>query len=372
MRSPEQTAPESPLTEARRVATICAVCNYCNGFCEAMRAIERRGGAPLRPGASKSDAPAAQRFSDGDLAYIAHLCHNCGNCLTSCQYAPPHVFAVDVPKAMAEVRRLSWRERPWLALTIFAAVVALTVALVPWGTLTARHSGEGAFYAVIPWGVMTAASLAPFLFGVALIGVRVARFWRTSGGGFPWRAIVPALKDAATLKNLEGGGIACEESGARRFFHHALAYGFALCFASTCVATLYHHGFGWLAPYPMTSLPVILGTVGGFGMVIGGAGLAWVRTRGGTAFDNAGTFVLLAQLFAIAASGLALLAFRDTSAMGLLLAVHLGTVLGFFATLPYSKFAHAPYRAAALIRADVERREAKRSPERGTRDLGGS
>jgi citrate/tricarballylate utilization protein len=375
MRSPETQSPEAPspgklapLAEARRIATICAVCNYCNGFCEAMRAIERRGErASVEPkaAAARDDArkaAAAPAFSDGDLAYIAHLCHNCGNCLTSCQYEPPHVFAVDAPKALAEVRALSWRERPWLALAIFVAVVALTVAIVPWGTLTARHAGEGAFYAVIPWATMTAATLAPFLFGLALVTIRVARFWRgisrgdTRSGGSLWRAIPLAIRDAATLRNLEGGGIACERSTARRFLHHALAYGFLLCFAATCTATVYHHGFGWLAPYPLLSLPVILGTVGGIGMAIGAAGLAGVRTHRSAAFDTTGDFVLLAQLFAVASSGLALLALRDTAAMGLLLAVHLGTVLGFFATLPFGRFAHAPYRAAALLKAAMERR----------------
>ncbi|MBT3070408.1 tricarballylate utilization 4Fe-4S protein TcuB [Rhodomicrobium sp. Az07] len=367
MRSPDAPSPErlAPLAEAGRVATICAVCNYCNGFCEAMRAIEQRGQSP-RPsiadnGAGKTGV--APAFSDGDIAYIAHLCHNCGNCLTSCQYAPPHVFAVDAPKALADVRALSWRERPWLALAIFVAVMVLTVALVPWGMLTARHAGEGAFYAVIPWATMTAATLAPFLFGIALVGIRVTRFWRAiSGGddapmaGSAWRAIPLAIRDAATLRNLEGGGIPCEQSAARRFFHHALAYGFLLCFAATCTATVYHHGFGWLAPYPLLSLPVILGTVGGVGMVIGAAGLAGVRTGGGAAFDTTGDFILLTQLFAVAASGLALLALRDTPAMGVLLAVHLGTVLGFFATLPFGRFAHAPYRAAALLKAAMERR----------------
>jgi citrate/tricarballylate utilization protein len=377
MRSPEMppSASLAPLAEARRFATICAVCNYCNGFCEAMRAIERRGDHLSRPASAASPredrgrdgrgkSVAAPAFSDGEIAYIAHLCHNCGNCLTSCQYAPPHVFAVDAPKALAEVRSLSWKERPWLALAIFVTVVALTVVLVPWGTLTARHSGEGAFYAVIPWATMTAAALAPFLFGTALVGVRVARFWRALSrpddlrrdGSSAWRAIPLAIRDAASLRNLEGGGIPCERSIARRFLHHALAYGFLLCFAATCTATLYHHGFGWLAPYPLLSLPVILGTVGGIGMVIGAAGLAVARSGGGTAFDNTGDFVLLAQLFAVAASGLALLALRDTPAMGLLLAVHLGTVLGFFATLPFGRLAHAPYRLTALLKAAMERK----------------
>jgi citrate/tricarballylate utilization protein len=41
--------------------------------------------------------------------------------------------------------------------------------------------------------------------------------------------------------------------------------------------------------------------------------------------------------------------------MGILLAVHLGVVLGLFLTLPYGKFVHSLYRFAALVRYAGER-----------------
>jgi citrate/tricarballylate utilization protein len=61
-------------------------------------------------------------------------------------------------------------------------------------------------------------------------------------------------------------------------------------------------------------------------------------------------------LFATSLSGLALLFLRQTSAMGVLLAVHLGFVLALFLTLPYGKFVHGLYRFAALVRFHIERR----------------
>jgi citrate/tricarballylate utilization protein len=47
---------------------------------------------------------------------------------------------------------------------------------------------------------------------------------------------------------------------------------------------------------------------------------------------------------------------RSTPAMPLLLCLHLGAVLAFFATMPYSKFAHGVYRGVALLKWAVERR----------------
>jgi citrate/tricarballylate utilization protein len=51
-----------------------------------------------------------------------------------------------------------------------------------------------------------------------------------------------------------------------------------------------------------------------------------------------------------------LLAFRETSAMGTLLVIHLGLVAGLFITAPYGKFAHVVYRYAALVRYAIEQR----------------
>jgi citrate/tricarballylate utilization protein len=42
--------------------------------------------------------------------------------------------------------------------------------------------------------------------------------------------------------------------------------------------------------------------------------------------------------------------------MGLLLVVHLSAVLALFVTLPYGKFVHGLYRAAALVKFAAEAR----------------
>lgn len=52
-----------------------------------------------------------------------------------------------------------------------------------------------------------------------------------------------------------------------------------LCFAATVVATGYHYIAGREAPYPFFSLPVLLGTLGGIGLLVGPAGLLWLNLR---------------------------------------------------------------------------------------------
>ena len=64
----------------------------------------------------------------------------------------------------------------------------------------------------------------------------------------------------------------------------------------------------------------------------------------------------MALLLLTSVSGLALLAWRDSAAMALLLALHLGVVMALFATLPYGKFAHGVYRSAALLKWAIEKR----------------
>jgi citrate/tricarballylate utilization protein len=64
----------------------------------------------------------------------------------------------------------------------------------------------------------------------------------------------------------------------------------------------------------------------------------------------------IALLFLTGATGLALALARDTAALPLLLCLHLGAVMAFFATMPYGKFAHAVYRSAALLKWAIEKR----------------
>ena len=349
------------LDEARRVMEICNACRYCEGFCAVFPAMERE-----------------RAFRDGDLAYLANLCHNCRGCYYACQYAPPHPFDVNVPRVFAALREESWADFAWPAplarafgrnATVVAGVTALALilalalgfAIAGRNALTAVATGPGAYYRVVPWAVMAAVASATFVFSLASLWIAGARFRCAAGGTSPWtpQAIARGLSDALTLKNLGGGGDGCNDrdeafSNARRRLHHAMAYGFILCFASTCSAALEDYAWGIPAPYPIASAPVILGLLGGAGILVGAAGLAWIKltqdSRPGVVQLRDSGFAILALLWTVAASGVLLLAFRATAAMGVLLVIHLGFVLALFLLLPYSGFAHVAIRTLALIR----------------------
>jgi citrate/tricarballylate utilization protein len=193
-------------------------------------------------------------------------------------------------------------------------------------------------------------------------------FWRDIGDPVGMktdaRSLLQAARDAGELRYLDGGGVGCfnkdeRPTDRRKLFHHFTFYGFLLCFAATCVGTLYHYFLGREAPYPWWDLPVVLGTLGGIGLVIGPIGLLMAKSQRDpvlsdtTRYGMDAAFILM--LFLTAVSGLALLLWRETSAMGPLLALHLGFVFALFITLPYGKFVHGLYRFVALVRYARER-----------------
>ena len=272
------------------------VCNSCR-YCEGLCAV----------------FPAMEMrraFSDGDLNYLANLCHGCGACYTDCQFSPPHEFNVNVPKTLAIARAESY----------------------------AAYAGPRAFWRDIgePIGALT----------------EPASLWQ-------------AMKDAGQLRYLDGGGVGCvnedeRPNDRRKIYHHLTFYGFLLCFAATSVATLYHYLLAREAPYPWWDLPVVLGTSGGIGLLVGPAGLLkerWKRDPALVDEKRTGMDVaFIVMLFMTGLTGMALLLLRDAAAMGPLLALHLGVVFALFITMPYGKFVHGIYRFVALVRYAKEHR----------------
>ena len=326
-------------------------------------------------------------FADGDLNYLSNLCHNCGACFVDCQFSPPHEFNVNVPQNLAKVRAESYGTYAWpvampgvfarngiaVALSAVAGVALFILGFVFAGNpaaLFASGPEAGAFYRLMPHNTMALLFGVVFLYAILALFMSSRNFWlSTRNAGAPaltpgdfWRAMI----DAGSLRYLDGAGAGCyvnEEDTSpdrRRLFHHLTFYGFLLCFAATSVATLYHFLLLREAPYAWYDLPVVLGTLGGLGLVIGPIGLYAEKGRRDPALEDAASTgmerAFLAMLFLTGVTGLLLLLFRETSAMGLLLATHLGVVFALFATMPYGKFVHGIYRTLALVRFASEKR----------------
>ena len=353
--------PTDALREADRLMVVCNSCRYCEGLCAVFPAMERR-----------------RLFKDGDLNYLANLCHSCGACFSDCQFSPPHEFAVNVPRTLAQVRGDSYRAYAWpgilsglfarngLAISLItalsvAAFIAGFVAYHDPAVLFGSHEGTGAFYKLMPHNTMVLLFGAVFLFSILALTLSMRAFWRDIAGGNPAGSIgtlFQAIKDAGRLRYLDGGKAGCMNdddapTDQRKHYHHATFYGFLLCFASTSVATLYHYLLGREAPYPWWDLPVVLGTLGGIGLIVGPVGLLAAKFKRApelldeTRFGMDVAFIVMLLLTSV--TGLALLVMRATHAMGLLLSIHLGVVFALFLTLPYSKFVHGLYRFLSLV-----------------------
>ena len=318
------------IEETRNNMTICNACRYCEGFCPVFPAMERR-----------------RTFTPEDLKYLANLCHNCGECYYACQYAPPHEFAVNVPQSMAKLRVESYRQYAWpqpLArlfdrnglLTALALAVGLTlillIAIALNGDLSAlvttQHGGD--FYELLPHNtlVVTFGSVSLFVLLALIMGM--VRFWRESGEGVSGlsdaKSWQQALKETFSLQHLHGQGeVGCTYPDAyhshwRRRFHHFTFYGFMLSFAA---------GLLYLK-------------------LVRDETTADVRQMG---MDVA----FIALLWLTGLTGLSLMLLRETSAMGVMLVVHLGVVMALFLTMPYGKFVHGFYRLLAVYRNALER-----------------
>lgn len=349
--------------EARRQLRICNGCRYCEGFCAVFPAMFRR-----------------LDFEAGDIHQLANLCHQCGACLHGCQHAPPMAYGINLPRALARVRAQTWAKFAWpaafgrlyarngLVLSLaLAAALALLIAMVQSSSGSLLATVPGGFYALLSHDTMVALFAPVFLFAVTAMAIGIRRFWRdTPAEPRVDGAVTEAAGNVLGLTYLGGGhGDGCnnEDDGfslVKRRLHHAAFYGFLLCFAATSVASLYHFVGGVPAPYDLPSLPKLLGVIGGWSLLVGSTGLLWINFRRHPlqavpehrAMDRG--FVALLAL--VAASGLALAFLRTRPGMPLMLAVHLGAVMAFFATMPYSKFAHGFYRSAALLKWTIEKR----------------
>lgn len=351
---------QTALEEARRSLQICNACRYCEGYCAVFPAMTRR-----------------REFSDGGLVHLANLCHGCRDCFYACQYAPPHDFGINIPKALSDVRLSSYAAASpgprWLFEKPIRAVVVLIAAMLVLTEFYRRWLGSdpGAkgFYGVIGRDAMIAFGLTAAALSAAGLVAGLSRYLAIVDAGLPGgvalKSWLRALRNAVTLRYLGGGGVGCNDTGEtfsskRRIFHHLMAGGFVSCFAATAIGAIYDHLFGYAAPYPLLSAPGLFGTIGGLGIVAGAGGLWWLkRVEDRSPTQPAMTALdlsLLLLLLGVAASGLAVRAANGTAFLAPLVVVHLATVAALFIAMPLGKFIHAGFRFLALARNAEEER----------------
>jgi citrate/tricarballylate utilization protein len=349
-----EDASSEAVDEARRQIEICNACRYCEGFCSVFPAMTL-----------------SRSFSDGDITQLANLCHNCRGCYYSCQYTEPHEFALNLPKALAEVRVESWekfihphgvsRLFQTRGVTLAVALILVVAVMMAVALLLRPESGEG-FYAHISHSIMIAIFLPASVLPLVTIAWGLRDYWREVGGErVRLSHISSAFLDAGRLKNLSGGaaeGCNYEKEDrytmARRWAHQAIMWGFLLCFAATNSGTVLHYVFSMEAPYGPFSLPKLFGVPGGILMTLGGLALIPLKLRAdrnlGAPHVWGGEMAFILLLTATAATGLALYWATGTVAVRPLLVLHLSAVLVLFLTLPYTKMVHAAFRLAALVR----------------------
>jgi citrate/tricarballylate utilization protein len=353
--------------EAGRQLTVCNACRYCEGYCPVFRAIETR-----------------RDFKQNDVFYLSNLCHDCRACYYACMYTPPHEFAINIPRILAEARIKTYQRWSWpgflasafknrgitvsLAVVVAVVVLALALLLISPASLFTIHLGAGAFYEVVPYATMMIGGLALSFYVIAVWVGGGARFWSETRsvlqrrGGFA--ELATAVSAALGLRYLSGGGPGCfypgdRPSPVRRIYHSLTVWGLLLDFVSTSLAFVYQDFFRRLPPYELASAPVIFGTLGGVGLIVGTGGLIWFKMRSDPEPAGAGApgmdYVFLITLGLTALTGMLTLVLRAAAAMGSILVLHLALVAALFLTAPYGKFVHAIYRTLALIRYEIER-----------------
>jgi citrate/tricarballylate utilization protein len=141
-------------------------------------------------------------------------------------------------------------------------------------------------------------------------------------------------------------------------FHMSMFFGILLTMLATSSAAVIQHIIGYFPPYPILSLPVLSGTIGGFMIIVGALGFLYMKAisdkkkADDTMIKMDYWVVYLLMLTAI--TGMLSLVTRTSSIMGLIFLIHLSFVGTLFIVTPYSKLNHIVFRYLALVKDKSE------------------
>ena len=234
---------------------ICNACRYCEGYCAVFPAMERRLDVRRRRPRTTSPTSATTAASASTPASTRRRTSSASTCRARWRRCAPQSYEQYAwPAAFASA----------FAATAVATAMVLAAALI--GVLLAafadprtraalrrrcdarqllrRHAARRRW----SWcfGAVSDCSCS-----LALV-VGLARFWRDTGESLgalsqPGAAARRRSRDALTLRIPRTAAARAAPIGEeqrtplRRIFHHFTFYGFLLCFAATCVATIYHY-----------------------------------------------------------------------------------------------------------------------------------
>ena len=305
----------------------------------------------------------------------AWLCYQCNDCITYCPVdaRPGDVMAASrdlqietyaVPQFMGRIPA----QASYLGLAI--AIPAVLVGLM---LLTAKVLfGEGLELPEGPilfehfighgWLDIFTLSLVGVIAILAVTGLR--RFWAalqaTVPAGTQRQPLAGAIRGTAGEVLSHEGFDDCKTSHVRRKSHMAMFYGFLGLVAATTGAAIYTEIFPILGidwhdnelSLPLWDPVKIVGNVGGIALLIGLAQTMTLRRRrpqvsGKSAYSD-WFFSGLLALTALSGFATEILRFAGVRMAYPAYAVHLVFVYGLFTYFPFSKFAHAMYRPAAL------------------------
>ncbi|MDA4129852.1 MAG: hypothetical protein OK457_03685, partial [Thaumarchaeota archaeon] len=267
--------------EAARLFNICNACRYCEGFCSVFPAMELK-----------------TSFDKREVSYLANLCHDCRDCFYACPYSPPHSFNVNIPLVLSEVRFKTYEEhtRPkflkalfekqerFSSLTVIVSVLlSFSIAILITGqALIVAHLEPGSFYDIFPYTLLIAGGAVLGTYVLIIFAKGIFDFSASILGSFDGvsnaRAIWSALVESLAHKWFRGGGAGCTHQSSPPSHtpsytfliqHSLILFGFLAALLSTISAGVYQDIFGILPPYPIISVPVVLGVLGGVGIIIG-------------------------------------------------------------------------------------------------------
>ena len=350
--------------EAIRQYMICNACRHCEGFCPVWDAMERRNFLEAK-----------------DIKYFSYLCHDCRDCFYACPYSEPHEYGLDIPKLNSDTRVEIHRNETWpkpltrvlngtylsgTAILFISSVVLFSVVIYMNG-LSSLFSPQASVYSVVPYEFLVIVGMALGIYVIAMWLVQGAFFWRDIGGNrsdilnIKYHAL--AIKDVISHRWFKGGGAGCDypqENGTktRMVFHMLMFFGILLAILATSSAAVIQHIIGYFPPYPVLSLPVLSGTLGGLMIISGALGFLYMKSVSDKAKANSTMikmdyWVVYLLLFT-AITGMLSLVTRTYFYMGLVFLIHLSFVGTLYIVAPYSKLNHIIFRYLALLKEKSE------------------